>query len=249
MGTERDDLFSGKVIGIQECGGRHRDGRPPVRISQQDHIIFIHIINMDCQLRTVLTMLGFLGFHQDGTVVIRIWVHHRQFDQVRPGLALDLMRDPAGVPAPGIKGDQHFSAVFRSRDGFRYGHASAPGVIGIADQTDAQVEALQIRLTCRAVGTAHVLGEVIPAAAPVDVPGPRGGTGRISGIFAVIWPVIVPGPFIDIPVAVIQPPAVRRKAPDLKRMSAVFARLCFQYGIIEVILLDLIRIMPVEVRL
>lgn len=40
VGTKRDDGFSGEVISFKERSDRHRDRCPPVRVAQQDDIIY-----------------------------------------------------------------------------------------------------------------------------------------------------------------------------------------------------------------
>ena len=73
--------------------------------------------------------------------------------------------------------------------------------------------------------------------------GPRG----ISTRCLIVGSVIIPAPLVHIPVAVVKPPGIRGKAADSDRLRAVLPGAGLQDGVVEVVLLDLIGIVPVEV--
>ena len=64
MGAEGYDLFSGEIIFLQKGRNRHWDGRPPVRITQKDRFILIHILQMLRDFRACLVVLVMLCLHQ-----------------------------------------------------------------------------------------------------------------------------------------------------------------------------------------
>ena len=78
--------------------------------------------------------------------------------------------------------------------------------------------------SCSSVGTAHILGEIVPASASVHSSRPRlwsYGVNAAAGIVSVD----VPAPFAYVAVHVVESELVRREAPDVDGLAAINAGL------------------------
>lgn len=69
MTTEWQNRFARKIIFFQEGGDWHRDGRPPVRIAQNNSVVLTHILHVGSKLWPRLLVLVLLSLLQYSIIV------------------------------------------------------------------------------------------------------------------------------------------------------------------------------------
>jgi len=80
---------------------KYRDGGPPVGVTQNNHVILVHVLHMVLQFGPGLDVLVALSLVQHRVVIAGIGLHRGNFKQFRASLPLDFLRNSLRVAAPG----------------------------------------------------------------------------------------------------------------------------------------------------
>ena len=266
MGTERQNPLARKVVTFEQSRNRHRDTRPPVGVTDDNRFVIgpLLCVGLFLEGRARLFVLVVLRLLQDGIVVVGIGLHEFKFHHVETSLLLDFAGDTAGIPAPGIENNQRTGTAFRVRRRlhlfalkarrFLSHKSSLDACTRIHSEPEPHIVTLAGLLHGPAIGTAEVLAEIVPAATAMHAPRARRFARRIDRHACrahrnTVIAVKVKAPFAHVPVNVVKPEGIGLEFAHGERVPAVNAGAGFQNLVVEIVLLDLIRIMPVKIHI